>query len=185
MILVVCTGNACRSPMAAAILEALLRRCGVDEQVVSAGTAPWKGGPTGTAVAVMRERGLNLDAHGHRAATRELLERSDLVLCMERAHTRVIVERCPDAERRTFVIGELARRDRPRSSSETIREWAERIGKTPCAINAADEVADPVGGPIAGYRRTARLLETWLTEIVALLAARTRTRPAALASRTA
>ena len=45
----VCTGNACRSPMAAAILQRRLAERGVDARVTSAGTMPWSSGATGPA----------------------------------------------------------------------------------------------------------------------------------------
>src|SRR2546423_15345231 len=70
----VCTGNACRSPMAAAILQQRLAERGVDARVTSAGTMPWSSGATAPAVEVMREHGLDISAHENRQGTRDLGE---------------------------------------------------------------------------------------------------------------
>src|SRR6478609_7079712 len=74
----VCTGNACRSPMAAAILQERLAERGVDARVTSAGTMPWSSGATAPAVEVMREHGLDISGHENRQVTRELVEEADL-----------------------------------------------------------------------------------------------------------
>ena len=56
-VLFVCTGNTCRSPMAAALLRALLdKRGGINIMVSSAGIAAAEGDPaTPEAAAVLRE----------------------------------------------------------------------------------------------------------------------------------
>src|SRR5204863_5456150 len=90
-ILMVCTGNACRSPMAAAILQQRLAERGVDARVKSAGTMPWSSGATGPAVEVMREHGLDISGHENRQMTRELVEEADLVLGMTRDHVSIAI----------------------------------------------------------------------------------------------
>jgi protein-tyrosine phosphatase len=173
----VCTGNACRSPMAAAILQQRLAEQGVDARVTSAGTLPWNAGATDTAVAVMREQGLDISEHENRQVTRELVEDADLVLGMTREHVSIATARNPDARGRIFLVGELARLGAdigPRASSEPVAQWAERAAaarphRHPLG-RAVDEIADPVGEPIEVYRRTAAQLDDRLTEIAALLA---------------
>src|SRR6266480_979926 len=91
----VCTGNACRSPMAAAILQQRLAERGVDARVTSAGTRPWSSGAPEPAVEVMRERGL--------------VEEADIVLGMTRDHVSIAIARSPRARGRAFLVGELAR----------------------------------------------------------------------------
>jgi protein-tyrosine phosphatase len=173
----VCTGNACRSPMAAAILQQRLAERGVDARVTSAGTRPWSSGATEPAVEVMREHGLDISGHENRQLTRELVEEADLVLGMTRDHVSIAIARSPSARERTFLVGELARLGAevgPRSAIEPPAQWAERAAaarprRRPLG-RAVDEIADPVGEPIDVYRRTAAELDDRLTEIAALLA---------------
>lgn len=173
----VCTGNACRSPMAAAFLQQRLAERGIDAQVTSAGTRAWSQGATDDAIAVMREHGLEISAHENRQLTRELVEDADIVLGMTRDHVSIANARSPDARRRTFLVGELARLGAevgPRRESEPVAIWAERAAATrPLSRplgRAMDEIADPAGEPIDVYRRTAAQLDERLTEIAALLA---------------
>ncbi|HMF84080.1 MAG TPA: hypothetical protein VKI01_12465 [Acidimicrobiia bacterium] len=173
----VCTGNACRSPMAAAILQLRLAERGVDAQVTSAGTRPWSQGATEDAVAVMREHGLEISEHENRKLTRDMVQEADLVLGMTRDHVSIANARNPDARRRTFLVGELARLGAevgPRSESEAVSTWVARAAavrplRRPLG-RAMDEISDPAGQPIDVYRRTADELDARLTEIAGLLA---------------
>ncbi|HEV3133072.1 MAG TPA: hypothetical protein VG348_00035 [Acidimicrobiia bacterium] len=173
----VCTGNACRSPMAAAILQQRLTERGVEARVTSAGTMPWSSGATGPAVEVMREHGLDISGHQNRQVTRELVEQADLVLGMTRDHVSIAIARSPSARGRTFLVGELARLGAevgPRAATEPPAQWAERAaGARPHHRplgRAVDEIADPAGEPIDFYRRTAAELDDRLTQIASLLA---------------
>jgi protein arginine phosphatase len=87
-VLFVCTGNICRSPMAAAIARDLLARAGRTDVVVSsAGAYALVGeGATDDAMATAEEHGLNLDEHRARQLTAELVADADLVVGMQRAH---------------------------------------------------------------------------------------------------
>src|SRR5438067_12160437 len=83
-ILLVCTGNICRSPLAAALLDRALAQRGIDGiEVGSAGTGAWDGAPVSEgAYLVGLERGLDLSAHRTRLLTRELVEAAELLLHM-------------------------------------------------------------------------------------------------------
>jgi protein-tyrosine phosphatase len=163
--------------MGAAILERRLAERGVDARVTSAGTRPWNAGATDHSVTVMREMGLDVSAHENCQVTPELVERADLVLGMTRQHVNFVTDRCPEAADRTFLVGELARlggQIGPRSESESLSEWAERVSAARPPLyplgRAVDEIDDPVGLPIKVYRDTAAVLDQRLTEIAALLA---------------
>lgn len=92
-ILVVCTGNICRSPMAEIVLRETAQREGLDLRVSSAGTSDEEHGHglDRRAAKVLREAGYNLPAShfAHRATTAELRE-ADLVLAMTTGHARIL-----------------------------------------------------------------------------------------------
>jgi protein-tyrosine phosphatase len=111
-ILVVCTGNICRSPLAAQLLEARLnpvpgaRAFGIS----SAGTAALDGAAM-TPEAHSWSRRLGGDPTGHRARRfePEQARGADLVLGMTRDHRAQVVRQAPDALRRSFTLVEFAR----------------------------------------------------------------------------
>jgi len=146
-ILLVCTGNICRSPLAAALLSKALddRELG-GVQVSSAGTGAWDGAPASEgAYLVALERGLDLSSHRARLLTRELVEDSDLILTMARHHRARVDELGGDG--RVFVLGEFA-------------------GRT----GADAEVSDPFGGDLEVYRETCAELEALIAAAVERLA---------------
>lgn len=102
-ILVVCVGNICRSPMAAAMLSAA-----TDDQlqVSSAGIGAVVGAPADpTACELMREQGLNLDTHTGQQLTADMVMGSDLVITMEQDQARWIEEHWPQSRGRVFRWG--------------------------------------------------------------------------------
>ncbi len=86
-LLVVCTGNTCRSPMGEALLRRMLEEAGIEAEVRSAGTHAARGWPAHPlASAVAREAGLELSSHRSQPLSREVLSWADTVLCMSRGH---------------------------------------------------------------------------------------------------
>src|SRR5205809_3755541 len=142
-ILLVCTGNICRSPLAAALLQRALAQRGIDGlEVASAGTGAWDGAPVSEgAYLVGLERGLDLSAHRARLLTRELVEGADLILSMARHHRARVDEL--GGETRVFVLGEYAGREGDEA-----------------------EVSDPFGGDLDVYRDTCVELEALLQTAV-------------------
>jgi protein-tyrosine phosphatase len=106
-VLVVCTGNICRSPAAERLLAA---RLGDRVQVASAGVHAVVGSSMTSAMARL-VTGAGADAHGFvaRQLTAEQVREADLVLTMTRAHRTAVVELAPAGVRRTFTLRELAR----------------------------------------------------------------------------
>src|SRR5437879_11737290 len=110
-ILLVCTGNICRSPLAAAVLERALGVRGIEGlAVASAGSGAWDGAPVSEgAYLVGLERGLDLSGHRARLLTREIVEEAGLILTMARHHRARVDELGGDG--RVFVLGEYAGRE--------------------------------------------------------------------------
>lgn len=90
-VLFVCTGNTCRSPLAAAALEDELGPDAARVEVTSAGTAAWEGqAASAPSLDVAAREGLDLSRHRSRRATPGIVREADLVLVMEREHVRAV-----------------------------------------------------------------------------------------------
>jgi protein-tyrosine phosphatase len=173
-ILLVCTGNICRSPMAEGFLRAaLVERLGETAPVVtSAGTAGWEGsGPTDEAIRSAQERGVDIRAHLARKLNGAMLEDADLIVCMAAEHRKAIVGAMPDLEGKTFTIKELVRL---LETSPAGGRFEDRVAAAAAARNgsvpAADDVRDPLGEPIEGYREVADELKDLSGRLAAALA---------------
>jgi protein-tyrosine phosphatase len=108
-ILVVCTGNICRSPMAEGLLRHHLEARGIGSiRVQSAGVQAWDGDEAmPEAVQALREVGLDISGHLSRALDPASLESADLILAMARWHRDVVAHLDPRASARTFTLKEL------------------------------------------------------------------------------
>ena len=105
-ILMVCTGNICRSPMAEAALAARLGRHGVAAVVESAGIAALVGRPPESiAQELMAERGLDISGHRARQLTPELIRSFELILVMETDQQKAVEAILPSARGRVRRIG--------------------------------------------------------------------------------
>ncbi len=89
-ILVVCTGNICRSPMAEGMLKKKLpKRLAGQVAISSAGTHALHGNRAQPhAIEVMQGFGIDIDGHRARQLSSALIRSSDLVLVMEKYHLR-------------------------------------------------------------------------------------------------
>ncbi len=108
-ILMVCTGNICRSPAAELLLAAALGpHAGV--RVASAGTHAVVGAPVHPPMAnLLGAAGTPFGAFLARQLTAGLVRESALLIAMTRRHRGHVVELAPAAVRRTFTYRELAR----------------------------------------------------------------------------
>lgn len=99
LVLFVCSGNTCRSPMAEAITRALLAERGVrNVQVVSAGTGAAMGNAaTAEAQQAVAVLGCDLSAHASQPLTEDLIERADYIFVMTQRHLETVRAIKPDA----------------------------------------------------------------------------------------
>lgn len=106
-VLVVCTGNVCRSPATERLLAARLpAAAGVT--VASAGTAALVGRAVDPQVAeLLRLAGADATGFAARQLQADQVRAADLVLVMERSHRAAVVAADPAAVRRTFLLAEL------------------------------------------------------------------------------
>lgn len=177
-LLIVCTANQCRSPLAEAVLGRLLRRRGIEALVHSAGL--YEGGRAATedARATAAAAGLDLSRHRSTEVTAELVGAADLVIAMARSHARELLVLAPDAWGRIFVLKELVRRAEsagPRRPGQPLAAWLETldVGRTRESLlrdDPDDDVADPVGLGLDAYQRAYREIDDLLSRLVPLLA---------------
>jgi protein-tyrosine phosphatase len=140
-ILVVCTGNLCRSPMTAALLADRLAHDPLRQGwlVKSAGVWAYEGQPASqNAVLEMRERGIRLEDHRSQPVAPDLVEEADLVLAMTRNHVESIRLAFPDQAHKVRLLSEM--------------------------IGGRHDIADPYGGSRRSYAATARSLEALIDE---------------------
>lgn len=147
-ILFVCTGNTCRSPMAAALLrhEWEKRPHAPALRVASAGLAAVDGEKASEhARTVMREAGIDLETHTSTLLNKALVDEATLILVMSRQHRELLLQRFPEAAAKTFLLKEFA------------------------GITGNPDVADPYGGTIEEYRRVYEEIRASIQEIVRIL----------------
>jgi protein-tyrosine-phosphatase len=149
-ILVVCSGNTCRSPFGEGLLRLLAaEHLRTPVQIFSAGTSAVAGALVSrNAQLAAQEHGVDLAGKSATPLTADLALRADLILAMESSHARTVAALAPSAAEKTLLVGRLA----------------------PGA--GAGEIADPFGGALDAYRRCFAEMSALLREGLPLIAER-------------
>ncbi|WP_104131767.1 low molecular weight phosphatase family protein [Cryobacterium sp. M91] len=190
-ILIVCTGNICRSPLGEQLLRENLRNANIDAVVTSAGTHAMTGSAmTPEAAALSTQYGASNTEHVARQLTEKLIADADLVLAATRDHRRDVVTLLPKATRYTFTLNQFARLVAPAKAEDFAADTSRADAQTgldfPAFVASVastrglhpspnpptlDDVEDPYRQPAAVYDRAAAAINASVTTITAALIA--------------
>lgn len=128
-ILMVCTGNTCRSAMAEGLLKDVLAAYGLDEHyVTSAGISTVDGLPASqNAVSAAGELGSDISLHTSKQITKSAVISADLILCMTEGQKDYLLNHIEEGNGKTYTLAEF--------------------------VEESDmEISDPFGGDMEEYR---------------------------------
>jgi len=154
-VLIVCSGNICRSPMVAAYLRHSLNRSGMSDVVVaSAGTLGIKGAPASEgAIRALAEIDIDLTGHRSCALSGADMRSSNVVIAMEAGHLETLAARYPKGAEPRLLLRAFEAGPRPAAD--------------------APDLDDPIGRPLSVYRERLDVIRVCVDHLAAYLEQRT------------
>ena len=151
-ILFVCSGNACRSPMAEGLLKKKLFPQFLKKvEIESAGTLGFSGSPASPlTIQVAKEKGVDISGHRSQPLTRELVENTDLILVMANHHKEFIRNNFPDFIDKVFLLTEFGQND-PENEQNF------------------PEILDPIGENLSFHRKIIEQIDRELVRILPII----------------
>ena len=135
-ILVVCTGNICRSPMGEGVLRYKVNQARLSHiHIHSAGTSGWdRYEPTSEAIQACSEMGIDISFQRSAPITVQMIQKADLTVAMEKHHINRMVRFYDAPAEKLFLLGDF---------------HIEKPGM---------EIEDPYGMPLSYYRKTLQII---------------------------
>lgn len=141
-ILFVCTGNTCRSAMAATIMDKIAVENDLDVFIESAGIFAEEGmGASENAIKALAKYGIDLTNHRTQPVTEDLIKQCDVILTMTQAHKQVLE---PMAKGKVYTLLEYA--------------------------GSQGDVQDPYGGDLEEYEECAQEIYDALVDVAEKIA---------------
>ncbi|WP_353893171.1 low molecular weight protein arginine phosphatase [Proteinivorax hydrogeniformans] len=145
-ILIICTGNTCRSPLAAAYLNSITRE---DTKVESAGLMAVERLPASeNSIKVADKENIDLSSHKSKQVDQQLIDNADLILTMTEGHKRNLLALFPQSEGKVY----------------TLTEHSLKNSKDDKAAQNGD-ICDPFGQSLAQYERCFRQIKQHLKHL--------------------
>jgi protein-tyrosine-phosphatase len=155
--------------MAEALTRKALAAKGIEAYVESAGTQAERG-VSQLAVEAMARRQLDIAGHEAQPIQPEIVDRFDLILCMENHHRSAVMTLAPHAENKVFSLRDFLSRAKqaPPKVGQSLPEYVGAVSAIPAGKPAG--IRDPLPeGTEEAYEATANQLDALLEELASLV----------------
>lgn len=141
-ILIICTGNTCRSPMAEGIFKAFIKDNHLNIQTSSAGTFAFDGDKVSDhSVTALKKKGMDISNHKSTLVHEDLVIKADIILTMANSHKQNLIKKFPGIKNKVFLLNEYA-------------------------FGEIKDIIDPFGGGLRDYERARDEIYLAVEEIV-------------------
>lgn len=169
-VLFVCTANICRSAYAEVYARDLVRRTPMAVEVRSAGTHGFDAAGMDPPMAErLAERGVDASAFRSHRLGRADVDWADVILTMESAHRRFVLEDHPAAIARTFTLGQLAARVEELGGATQGRDLVAQAHRRRGRERRSEDVRDPYRRGEAAAREAADRISALVDRVLPAL----------------